>query len=301
MPRDDVQTNELCEKLRARFENRGINNPQVKNKISLHKEHTKAMRSARARREAMEEKYRASRIEPGFTSAKRRIPGREYERRAYESFEAEKHYFVPDGGNFGLAFEKGAAIRRRAAAFNVEAYERRHPKNETVKETKKEPSKKTFASVLSEKISASLPRKSDGAPESNERYVRKSPLPKGVVAAVLICTVLLMVVLYTYSSYTQVVADGKALQAERTELLSERSRLVNMLEMRDDVREIEDYATNTIGMVKSDLVETRHVSIAGGERIEVIRAEGTEEEGGLFSTIMSAMGTNWQGLFDSMD
>lgn len=249
----------------------------------------------------MAREYRASHIEPGFTSAKRRIAGREYERRAYESFEAEKHFFVPDGGKFGLAFEKGAAIRRRAASFNVEAYERRHPKSEKAEKNKKAEAKRSFSTVLSEKLSAALPRRSDAAPESNERFVKRSPLPKGAVVAVLICTVLLMVVLYTYSSYTQVVADGKALQAERTTLINERSRLVNMLEMRDDVREIEDYATNTIGMVKSDLVETRHVSIAGGERIEVIRAEGTEEDGGLFSTILSAMGTNWQGLFDSMD
>ncbi len=292
----------LCEKLRARFEYRGVNNPAVKNRVSLQKENEKKRKIAIAENEKRAKEYRDSRIEPGFTSAKQRLPGREYSRRVIDSFEAERHDFIPDGGRFGLAFEKGAAIRSRAEAFNVKAYERRNPS--VVKRSKKEAAKtapkKSFKSVMGEKIASLMPKREDTKPEDGERVIKRNPIPKGVVAGILVCTVLVMIVIYTFATYTQVVSDGKALENERTALMVERGRLINLLEVRDDVREIEDYATNTIGMVKSDLVESRYVSIAGGERIEVIKAD-EPEEGGFFSNILSAMGTNWDKLLEYLD
>jgi hypothetical protein len=249
---------------------------------------------------AKKKALQGTRIVPGFTSAKRRLPGRDYRRHDYESFDAQIHEFIPDGGNFGLAFEKGARIRRRAESFNVAAYERRNPEAVRSKQTVKK-QKRSLGDILRERMSEIVRRRRDDDNETNEKKVVRSPIPRGVVAAILLCTVLLMVVLYTYASYTQVVSDGKKLQSEKVELMVERDRLVNLLEVRDDVREIEDYATNTIGMVKSDLVETRYVSIAGGERIEVIKADDTEEGGGFFSTILSAMGTNWERLMEYLD
>jgi len=299
MTREISGADMLCERLKARFEHRGVKNPAVINRVSLQKEKGKAQKTARAAHMAKEKALRTSRIEPGFTSAKKRLPGKDYRRHEYESFDAERHDFIPDGGRFGLAFEKGARIRRRAESFNAAYYERRNP--DAVRKKTVKTDRKSFGSVLAEKIKSLIPKKSDKSAEREERTVDRTPIPKGVVAAILLCTVLLMVVLYTYASYTQVVADGKALQSEKIGLMVERDRLVNLLEVRDDVREIEDYATNTIGMVKSDLVETRYVSIAGGERIEVVKADEPEENSGFFSTILSAMGTNWERLLEYID
>ena len=295
--------NALCERLKARFEYRGVNNPEVRRRVSLMNEKNKVDRMIRAERETRA-KNAPKKIEPGFTSAKRRISGAEYRRRASESFAAESHIFIPDNGNFGLAYEKARLIRRRAESFNPRAYEARHP--EVVKVVKKpdvkiKASRRPFKEVMVERISSMIPKRPESASEAGEKIVKRSPIPKGAVAAILLCTLLLLAVLYTYSSYTQIVADGKALQAERVELLEEKSRLTGLLEVRDDVREIESYATNTIGMVKSDLVETRHISIAGGERVEVVRANGGEEEGGLFSTVLSTVTANWDRLMDYLD
>ena len=293
----------LCERLKARFENRGVNNPDVQSRVSLMKEKEKVDRRIRAQREA-KKKSAPKKIEPGFTSAKRRLSGSEYRRHVYDSFDAEEHFFVPDNGRFGLAYEKARVIRRRAASFDRRAYEVRHPGAvKIVKKPKVEvkASRRSFKEVMGERIASMIPTRPESAREAGEKIVKRSPIPKGAVAAILLCTLLLLAVLYTYSSYTQIVADGKALQAEKVELLEEKSRLSGLLEVRDDVREIESYATNTIGMVKSDLVETRHISIAGGERVEVIRANGGEEQGGLFSTVLSAVSTNWERLMDYLD
>ncbi len=295
---------DLCGKLSARFENRGVNNPGVIRKVSLEKERVRAEREREERVSDGKAGVRRN-IEPGFTSAKKRLSGRDYKRHAYESFDAEEHDFVPDGGKFGLAFEKGTRIRQRAAMFNPAAYERRNP--EAVKREKKQNGnitkveKTPFKEILKDRWRAMLPHSSDVKAAPGEKIVKKSSVPKGIVASILLCTVLLMFVLYTYASYTEAVTEGKKLQNEKVSLLLERDKLQNLLELRDDVRDIEDYAVNTLGMVKSDVVETRYVKIAGGERIEVIRENEPEEGGGFFAAILSVMGTNWERIMEYFD
>ncbi len=295
-------SNVLCDRLAAKFEHRGVKNPGVIMKVSLEKERARAERSRALQKKTPEA---PKKIEPGFTSAKKRLSGRDYRRRSFDSFEAESRDFIPDGGNFGLAFEKGKRIRQRAAMFNPAAYERRNP--EAVKREKKQNSnitkeeKTPFKEVLTERLKSMLPRRSDVKAAPNERIIKKTSIPKGIVASILLCTVLLMFVLYTYASYTEAVTEGKKLQNEKVSLLLERDKLVNLLELRDDVSDIEDYAVNTLGMVKSDLVENRYVKIAGGERIEVVRADEPEEGGGFFATILSVMGTNWERLLEYFD
>ncbi|MBR6051264.1 MAG: hypothetical protein IKP68_08700, partial [Clostridia bacterium] len=144
----------LCERLKARFENRGVNNPDVQNRVSLMKEREKTERRIRAQRE-IEKKNAPKKIAPGFTSAKRRLPGAEYRRRVYDSFDAEEHIFVPDNGHFGLAYEKAKGIRRRAASFDRRAYEARHPgvvKSVAKPEVKVKASRKPFKEVMRERI-----------------------------------------------------------------------------------------------------------------------------------------------------
>ena len=287
--------NVLCEKLCARFGERGVNSPAVKQKVSIHEAREKMERDAKESRRRRAE----SRVTPGFTSAKRRIPGYEYKRGVRNSFEAETHDFVPDGGKYGLAFAKGYKIRLRAARFDKDEYERRHPSSKqekpVVPKTRKE--SPSLGSIMREKITSFFAL-GKNAPAEGERFVKRAPLPKGAVAAILLCTVLLLVMIYTYSSYTQTVTEGKALREQRTELLVEHGRLENMLSLRDNMAEVEEYAVNDLGMVKSSLVETRTVSIAGGERIEVVKAEEEDGNGGFLSDILSAMGSNWGRIMD---
>ena len=298
-----ASNNSLYERLSARFEHRGVKNPAVIRNVSLEKERVRSERANDNRKKDV--KARDRKIEPGFTSAKKRLIGRDYRRHDYESFAPEKHDFVPDGGTFERAFKTGTRIRARAAAFNPAAYERRNPEavrrerkqNHNITKVEKTP----FKEVLKDRFKAIVPRRADVKAAPDERIVKRASIPKGIVASILLCTVLLMFVLYTYASYTEAVTEGKKLQNERVVLLLERERLENLLELRDDVRDIEDYAVNTLGMVKSDLVETRYVKIAGGERIEVVKADEPEEGGGFFATILSVMGTNWERLMEYFD
>ncbi len=138
--------------------------------------------------------------------------------------------------------------------------------------------------------------------ELEEKKVKTLPVSRSLIVSIVLCTVMLMVVLFTYSSYTQLNSRVDELKAEKSALMADREHLQSLLAVRDDIREIEDYATNVIGMVKSDYVETRYVSIADGERIEVLSTEDSESETeGLFSTLLSAMGGNWERVLEYID
>lgn len=75
---------------------------------------------------------------------------------------------------------------------------------------------------------------------------------------------------------------------------------MNLIGVKDDIREIEEYALNEIGMVKSDYVQSATVSVAGGEHIDVIDA-GEAEDANFFSTLLSAMSGRLDALKDYID
>ncbi len=300
MTADQMTANSLCERLSVRFANRGIKNPDVIERVSRENEKRYASKTANVNHKANARVARRTILEPGFTSAKMRMPGRAYRRLPKDAFAETDGSYVSDGGRFGAAFVMGAQIRKRAERFDPAAYERRRRLAPSPAKAEKK-HKRSLGAAMKEELKKKLKDRTSDIDTGSEKVVKRSPLPKGLIAAILLCTVMLLVVVYTYSSYAQVTSEGTALQARKTELLVERDRLHNMLELRDDIREIEDYAVNNIGMVKSDLVETRYVSIAGGERIEVIRSDEPEEDGGIFSTLLTAMGGSWERLLEYLD
>lgn len=227
---------------------------------------------------------------PGFTSAKKAA-----HEPSFENYAAD--------GTFSYARAKAAGIRAYAAShahygYGAQSYgyERAERSDATV--GRKNPNAKARLSFV-EYIVRMF---SKDANELNEKKVSSVPMSKSFIASVLLCTVMLMVVLFTYSSYTQLNNNVELLENEKQTLIAEQEQLESLLAVRDDIREIEDYATNVIGMVKSDYVETRYVSVADGERIEVISAQDEEEDAGnLFSTLLSAMGGNWERVLEYID
>ncbi len=293
---DRVMTNEeLCTKLSAQYRTRVATACENAEKTCKDISRRKAQAYAENRRKqgmAKAAKAKADKRIPGFTSAKKA---------AHEpSFEN----FVPDG-KYSYAFAKAANVRAMASRcrhndYGAQSYGRRDAYTQeqgtaALKKTHKAKARLSLFGIISY-----LFEKDES--EKNEIRVKSIPVSKSLVLSVILCTVMLMTVLFTYSSYTQVRADVEVLKAEKQELLAEREHLQSLLAVRDDIREIEDYATNVIGMVKSDYVETRYVSVADGERIEVLSAEENEETAGnLFSTLLSAMGGNWERVLEYID
>lgn len=125
----------------------------------------------------------------------------------------------------------------------------------------------------------------------------KKPFPLGAVVIVTICTVLLMVTVLSYvhiNEYTVEVAD---LKAELTSLEKDKKELTLELEKKNDMLEIERYAQENLGMVKSDQLTKKHITLQSEDKIEVVGEEPektTEQESG----IMSAIVNNVRGLLE---
>lgn len=143
-----------------------------------------------------------------------------------------------------------------------------------------------FASVMSSMFTAR---------HIAEHRTKRTPVPFATCALLAICTIMVMVVVYSFSQiheYSSLINDYKSQQKE---LARQATDLEIALEERDDIRNIEKTATEDIGMVSSDMVQSRFVSVATPDRVEVVKSE--EDSGGAFSSLLSVLGEKlgWVG------
>jgi len=125
---------------------------------------------------------------------------------------------------------------------------------------------------------------------SDEKQIKKNEFPVGVIFAVVICALLFMMVVYCSMQKTIVEDEISTLEAEISALANTEKALTIQLEMRDDLREIEKYAIETIGMVKKENVQTKYITTVGDEKSVVLDSEDTSEAD-TNSTILSIFGS----------
>lgn len=208
----------------------------------------------------------------------------------YRDVNGGENFLAKDFGPFIKIADKYTALRKFNTGFKEEKYiENNIPKNK--KKAVKE--KKTVRHHIREAFSK----------DEEEKVARRDLKSRFSVRAV-ICIVFVLGVfmffLQANSSYSHALTEVRNLREEQTELTAERDRLVNLIGVKDDIREIEEYALNEIGMVKSDYVQSATVSVAGGEHIDVIDA-GEAEDANFFSTLLSAMSGRLDALKDYID
>ncbi len=135
------------------------------------------------------------------------------------------------------------------------------------------------------------------APKVREVKARKKmPFPTSVVFVTIICTVLFMFMMLTLAQINEFTQDISALQNQLSELEKQEEDLRVEVELKYDLSYIEDIALNELGMVKSDTLNKTYVHSNNEDKIEVYEPE-TEKQG-LFSSVMSAIGTNFRDLWE---
>ena len=122
------------------------------------------------------------------------------------------------------------------------------------------------------------------------------PFPTSVVFVSVICTVLFMFMMLTMAQINEFTQDISALQSELSELQAQEEELKLNVELKNDLRVIEDAAVNQLGMVKADEVVKQYVVIGNEDKIEVIEPETTENS--LVNTVMSSIGENFRELME---
>lgn len=122
------------------------------------------------------------------------------------------------------------------------------------------------------------------------------PFPTSVVLVSVICTVLFMFMMLTMAQINEFTQDISALQNQLSELRKQEEELRLNVELKNDLRVIEDAAVNELGMVKADEVKKHYVVIGNEDKIEVVEPETTEDS--LINTVMSSIGENFKELME---
>lgn len=110
--------------------------------------------------------------------------------------------------------------------------------------------------------------------EAKERY----SFPMAIIATALAFTVLILAIVTTSVRISEITTENSALQRQYDALVADENKLRMELEVRDDLRTVEEYAKNEYGMVKQDQVERYYLRTYNADKIELIEDEKPVEE-----------------------
>ncbi len=116
----------------------------------------------------------------------------------------------------------------------------------------------------------------------------KTPMPIGTMFMAVICSLLLMFIVFVGVQVSDYSSQVSQLSSELKGLIEEEERLNFELSQKNDLKYIEQQA-QAMGMVKEDKLPKKYVTVAGDDASEVLLAE-KEEDKYSFSALLSALG-----------
>lgn len=169
------------------------------------------------------------------------------------------------------------------------------PKKTSGKSAEKPVKKKT--AKKQRKIHNVRPQPVCAAGEITEVKVVGRNMTPMFAVGIVIGAMMFMSIVFSFSEIYQTTSEIARLEADLAVLRSQAAELELKLEEKNDIRVIEQIATDELGMVKEDAVQRKYISLSDGERIDIIEDETAENEaarGVLLSSIWSSLGS----LFD---
>ncbi len=138
-------------------------------------------------------------------------------------------------------------------------------------------------------------------PVADEVKVETPSVSKGIIIAIVLCAVVVMMIIFSFAQISEFKREISQLEAQKGELNEQIQQLALDIDLKNDIRAIEQTATEEIGMVKSNQVQSKYITVGDGERVVVIGDDEKNEDYGVFSTLMSAVSSNWDKLLDYID
>lgn len=137
---------------------------------------------------------------------------------------------------------------------------------------------------------------------ADEVQVKSAPVPKSILIAIVLFTAIVMMIIFSFAQINEFKREISGLESKRSELSTEVEQLAIQLDLKNDVRVIEQTAREDIGMVRRNQVESKYINIAQGDRVEVIEdPEEKAEDFGIFTTLLSSVGSGWDKLLEYID
>lgn len=291
--------NPLCDRLKAKFEGRGVAaapsqvktgtfnavrretpaQKRIKSVANPFEETAEFVRNdARTNKKANAETLRFENIGKNIDSAaaKRRV----------EAYERTTPFA---SGAYSEAYARAAAIRARAA----DGTEARKSAQRIAQRNAKEKRPTPFSFAWFKGILMG---------DEEEVVVKKAPVSASLIIGIVLFCAVVMMIIFSFAQISEFKKEISSLESQKQELYAEIDQLALDIDVKNDIRQIEQIATEEIGMVKSNRVESKYISVAEGEYIVVPEEAGnTEEDYGIFSTMMSTVQSNWDRLMEYID
>ena len=291
-----AQENPLCTRLKEKFDGRGVGRANVQTgTFERVRTESKTAQRAKAVANPFEETAQYVRAEAKardkaaqtvrFEKISKNMDAAAAKRRV-EAYEVSTPFA---SGAYSAAYARAAEIRARAydGSEAREACRREARRNEK----KKGPipfTPKWFRSIL--------------VGNEEEEFVKKAPVSASLVIGILLFCAVVMMIVFSFAQISEFKKEIASLEAQKAELTTEIAQITLDIDVENDIRKIEKIATEEIGMVKSNRVESRYISVADGERV-VVTEEKSEnaEDYGIFSGMMSSVQSNWSRLMEYID
>ncbi len=290
-----AQENPLCTRLKSKFDTRGMNNTRVQTGsfTAVHHE-TVAEKKAKSLANPFEETAqfvgsdtRATKKASAETVrvAKVATDSASCARRRTEAYERTSPFA---SGAYTQAYARAAAIRARA----MDGSEARASAERQAKRAAKAKGPRAFSANWFKGILLG---------NDEEVVVKKAPISISVIIGIILFAAVVMMIIFSFAQISEFKKEISMLEAEKEALVCEIDQLELSIDMKNDIRMIEQIATEEYGMVKSNRVESRYISVAAGERVELPENAEKEENYGIFSTMMSTVTSNWDRLMEYID
>ncbi|MBQ4605187.1 MAG: septum formation initiator family protein, partial [Clostridia bacterium] len=115
-----------------------------------------------------------------------------------------------------------------------------------------------------------------------------------------VVTMMIMTILFSISQIYQTTNTIDDLEKELTSLQTVAAELELAIEEKNDIRVIEQIATDQLGMVGEDSVQRKYISLSDGERIDIIGEDENAAVEGTFGTMLSSIAAAFAGFFENL-
>ena len=133
-----------------------------------------------------------------------------------------------------------------------------------------------------------------------EVQVKSRGLPVGYLIMLAVVTMMIMTILFSISQIYQTTNTIDDLEKELTNLQTVAAELELAIEEKNDIRVIEQIATDQLGMVGEDSVQRKYISLSDGERIDIIGREENTVSEGTFGTMLSSIAAAFAGFLENL-
>ncbi len=132
---------------------------------------------------------------------------------------------------------------------------------------------------------------------TEEIEVQRGAFPVAIVALTLIAVLIIFSIVESLAQVYQTSSEIARMKAELEALKETAAGMELKLDEKNDIRNIRSIAVGELGMAEEDSMQRRFVSVSGGERIEILEAEGDDsaQAGGV---LFSSLGKSVSRFFD---